>query len=116
MTSVSDMTGVRAALLIRQPRLSTGRLIVPGRSLEAGMDSGTGFAVLDERPRTSEVGHGGRGIEAVSDRAFFSPQGPAPSLEGDLSAAGDHAARALRDAGGSGGFRRGPALGRDSGA
>src|SRR3954470_10365774 len=83
----------------------------PGRSLEAGMDSGTGFAVLDGRPRTREVGHGGRGIEAVSDRAFFRPQGPAPSLEGDLSAAGDHAARALRDAGGSGGFRRGPALG-----
>src|SRR3954466_1217251 len=61
----------------------------------------------------SEVGHGGGGIEAVLDRPFLGAEGPAPSLEGDLSAAGDPASGALRDAGGSGGFRRSPALGRE---
>src|SRR4051812_49973315 len=60
----------------------------------------------------SEVGHGGGGIEAVLDRPFLGAEGPAPSLEGDLSAAGDPASGALRDAGGGGGVRSSPALGR----
>src|SRR5215210_735421 len=42
-----------------------------------------------------------RGGEAVPDRTFLGARGPAPGLEGDLSAAGDHAAGLMRDAGGA---------------
>src|SRR4051812_49995084 len=60
---------------------------------------------------TSEVGHGERSDKAAPDRTLLGPQGPAPNLEGRLSAAGDHAACALRNTGGRGGLRRSPALG-----
>jgi hypothetical protein len=60
---------------------------------------------------TSEVGHGERSDKAAPDRTLLGPQGPAPNLEGRLSAAGDHASRALRNTGGRGGLRRSPALG-----
>src|SRR3954470_5993839 len=63
------------------------------------------------RLATSEVGHGEQSDKAAADRTLLGPQGPAPNLEGRLSAAGDHAACALRNAGGSGGLRRSPALG-----
>src|SRR5215217_2823504 len=78
------------------------------------------------RLATSEVGHGERSDKAVPDRTLFGPQGPASNLEGRLPARrlparrlparrlpapGNHASRALRDAGGGGGLRRGPALG-----
>src|SRR3954465_6982126 len=63
------------------------------------------------RLATSEVGHGERSGKAAPDRTLLGPQGPAPNLEGRLSAAGDHAACALRNASGRGGLRRSPALG-----
>src|SRR3954453_23862560 len=66
------------------------------------------------RLATSEVGHGERGDTAAPDRTLLGPQGPAPNLEGSLPAPGDHAACALRNAGGSGGLRRSPALGCDN--
>src|SRR5215207_4205454 len=65
------------------------------------------------RLATSEVGHGERSDKAAPDRTLLGPQGPAPTLEGCLPAAGDHAPRALRNAGGRGGLRRSPALGRE---
>src|SRR3954453_23530462 len=63
------------------------------------------------RLATSEVGHGERSDKAAPDRTLLGPQGPAPNLEGRRSAAGDHAACALRNTGGRGGLRRSPALG-----
>src|SRR4051794_26779790 len=63
------------------------------------------------RLATSEVGHGEQSDKAAPDRTLLGPRGPAPNLEGRLSAAGDHAPRALRNAGGRGGLRRSPALG-----
>src|SRR3954451_8928329 len=63
------------------------------------------------RLATSEVGYGERGDTAAPDRTLLGPQGPAPNLEGRLPAPGDHAACALRNAGGRGGLRRSPALG-----
>src|SRR3954467_15328500 len=57
------------------------------------------------RLATSEVGHGERGDKAAPDRTLLGPQGPAPNLEGRLPAPGDHAPRALRNAGGRGGLR-----------
>src|SRR4051812_29073465 len=63
------------------------------------------------RLATSEVGHGEQSDKAAPDRTLLGPQGPAPNLEDRLPAPGDHAACALRNAGGSGGLRRSPALG-----
>src|SRR4051812_14075706 len=73
--------------------------------LRGEWDSARALLCFMGRLATSEVGYGERGDTAAPDRTLLGPQGPAPNLEGRLPAPGDHAPRALRNAGGRGGLR-----------